>query len=221
MVLDVLQMFHCHLQNVCLLQFGLLWRNKDPHRSLASACRGGQNMPCYSHPVWRLRSPFPSADPNCCWSSPVFSSQWGASSAGNQTKRCETHTLPALPSIWTYSEIPADNTFLSSLAVGWDAEAVMSAASLGPSARRDPLIYRAAISMWKLELFAGRIFPHTGSHQSGLTGHWLHSVDPGTPRALTGDRCPAWNRALLALPPSRQIRKGGRKKCLLVPPFFF
>lgn len=81
-------------------------------------------------------------------------------------------------------------------------------ASLGPSARHGPLIYRSAISMWMLQLFGCRIFPHTGSHQSRLTGHWFHSIIEGPglekkkkdeeekKKILTSDRCPAWKHAL-------------------------
>lgn len=39
-----------------------------------------------------------------------------------------------------------------------------------------PSYLSSAISMWMLQLFGCGIFPHTGSHQSRLTGHWLHSI---------------------------------------------
>lgn len=39
-----------------------------------------------------------------------------------------------------------------------------------------PSYLSGAISMWMLQRFGWGIFPHTGSHQSRLTGHWLHSI---------------------------------------------
>lgn len=39
-----------------------------------------------------------------------------------------------------------------------------------------PSYLSAAISMWMLQLFGCGIFPHTGSYQSRLTGHCLHSI---------------------------------------------
>lgn len=42
-----------------------------------------------------------------------------------------------------------------------------------------PRYLSAAISMWILQLFGGGIFPHTGSYQSRLTGHCLHSITQG------------------------------------------
>lgn len=56
----------------------------------------------------------------------------------------------------------------------------------------------AAISMWMLQLFGCGIFPHTGSYQSRLTGHCLHSTTrtpgPGPGKKSGGDRCPGWHR---------------------------
>lgn len=49
-------------------------------------------------------------------------------------------------------------------------------ASLGPSARHGPRIYRAPLACECAKLFGCGIFPHTGSRQSRLTGHWLHSI---------------------------------------------
>lgn len=72
-------------------------------------------------------------------------------------------------------------------------------ASLGPSARHGPRIYRAPLACECAKLFGCGIFPHTGSRQSRLTGHWLHSITerPGLEKkkSLKSDRCPAWNRA--------------------------
>lgn len=68
-----------------------------------------------------------------------------------------------------------------------------------------PSYLSAAISMWMLQLFGCGIFPHTGSYQSRLTGHCLHSITerPGLEKKkiLTSDRCPAWNHAVRSTPP--------------------
>lgn len=60
-----------------------------------------------------------------------------------------------------------------------------------------PTYLSAAISMWMLQLFGCGIFPHTGSYQSRMTGHCLHSIKhrPGREKKSAGDRCPAWHRA--------------------------
>lgn len=63
-------------------------------------------------------------------------------------------------------------------------------------AARPPYL-SAEISMWMLQLFGCGIFPHTGSYQSRMIGHCLHSINhrPGPEKNPAGDRCPAWHRA--------------------------
>lgn len=53
-----------------------------------------------------------------------------------------------------------------------------------------PSYLSAAISMWMLQLFGCGIFPHTGSYQSRLTGHCLHSITerPGLEKKNTHKR---------------------------------
>lgn len=57
--------------------------------------------------------------------------------------------------------------------------------------------------MWMLQLFGCGIFPHTGSHQSRLTGHWLHSITerPGLEKKNTHKRQMSSLKPCTTLPP--------------------
>lgn len=75
-------MFHCHLQNICLFQLGLLLRDGFWCET-GSVCWHVEvrHVAGYSHPAWTLRSQFPSADPDSCLFSPGVSSRWVVSSS--------------------------------------------------------------------------------------------------------------------------------------------
>lgn len=84
----------------------------------------------YSHPAWRLRPQFPSADPDSCWFSPSVSSRWVVSSSvsggkkiiamvkqrgGGRRRRAEAWSKRVARSLCMY--IHNYPTFLSSLAL--------------------------------------------------------------------------------------------------------